>query len=129
MWKKKVKMRGKKYHLYNSINHNPELEAPYWYVQLIKYPEKLFVNQTLFYFVLNVYLFETECVTQEGTEGERKSQADSPLWAGLNSGLHLITLRPRPKPKSRVGHSTPWATKVPQSNPILNAIGEITASP
>jgi len=41
-----------------------------------------------------------------GAEGERESQADSPLSSEPDTGLDPITLRSEPEPKPRGRHPT-----------------------
>ena len=56
-------------------------------------------------------------------EGERESQAGSTLSAEPDTGLNLTTVKSWPELKSRVGHSTDWATQVPLchiSNSLLS---------
>jgi len=48
-------------------------------------------------------------------EGER-IQADSALSTEPHAGLDLMTLRSRPQPKPRVGHSTDCTTQAPQGS-------------
>ena len=74
----------------------------------------------------NIYLFrervqvgergrerERDRERQRETERERESQVGSTLIMEPNMGLNLTTVRSWPEPKSRVGHSTDWATQVP----------------
>ena len=49
--------------------------------------------------------------TERGAEEEGEGQADSMLNIEPYVGVHLMTLRAWPEPKSRVGHSMDWATQ------------------
>lgn len=49
-----------------------------------------------------------------GVEGEKESQAESPLSVEPEAELCLMTLRSWPEQKPRVGCSTEWAAKEPQ---------------
>ena len=61
------------------------------------------------------FKFQRESVS--GREGQRKrereSQSDSTLSMEPDAVFHLVTLGSWPEPKSRVGHSTDWATQAP----------------
>lgn len=57
---------------------------------------------------------ESELGGAARVRGETESQAGSTLSTEPDMGLHLMTPWLWPEPKSNVGHSTDWATQVPQ---------------
>ena len=56
---------------------------------------------------------ERECMSGEQGKGKRESQAGSMLSAEPNLGLNPTTLGSLLEPKSRIEHSTDWASKAP----------------
>ena len=68
----------------------------------------------MYFFKGFIYFF----LGRECTRGGRRRgspQADSTLSLEPNVGLDLMTLRPWPEPKPRVGHLTDWAPRCPTS--------------
>ena len=94
-------------------------------------PAELFVLNSLFLFFFNIlkpvflFFWERGCVHKQGCggaerEGERESKAGCKSCAELDVGLNLTTLRSWSELKSRVRHSTCWATEAPFESTFIS---------